>query len=147
MSELKANDLQNGIEIIFPDGIKEKVQFYSLSTVHCSKSKIPIKESLVVQNLPQKVNFTKSEEEKSFLLTTEKLKVIVSKSDGKISVFKPDSTVLIEEFAQPEFEKITVKGDEGYSIKQKFFFPFGAGGMFSFPSIVSVFIRLSIVTP
>ena len=120
MSELKANDLQNGIELTFPDGIKEKVEFFSTSTIHCTKSKIPFKESLVVKKTPEKVNFTKTEEEKSFTLSTEKVKIIICKQDGKISIFKPDSTLLIEESEQPELEKITVKGDEGFSIKQKF---------------------------
>ena len=120
MSELKANDLQNGIELNFSDGIKEKVEFFSVNTVHCTKSKIPFKESLVVKKTPEKVKFEKTEEEKSFTLSTEKIKIIISKQDGKISIFKPDSTLLIEESGQPELEKITVKGDEGYSIKQKF---------------------------
>jgi alpha-D-xyloside xylohydrolase len=120
MAELKTNELQNGIEIVFSDGLKEKIEFYSPNTVHCAKSKIEMRESLVVKNLPKKVAFTKIEEDKSFLLSTEKLKVIISKSEGKISILKPDSTVLIEEFAPPEFEKISVKGDEGFSIKQKF---------------------------
>ena len=117
---MKEKDLQNGIEFIIQDNITEKIEFYSSGTVHCTKSKIPIKESLVVKKTPEKINFSKSEENNSFILSTEKLKVVISKIDGKISFFKPDSTILLEESTSPELEKITVKGDEGYSIKQKF---------------------------
>ena len=120
MAELKPNDLKNGIEITFPDGIKEKIEFYSVGTVHCSKSKIPIKESLVVKKSPDKINFNKNEEDKYFILTTEKLKVVICKENGKISVLRLDSSVLLEESGTPELEKLSVKGDEGYSIKQKF---------------------------
>lgn len=119
--KLKTNDLPNGVELVFQDGITEKIQFYSTGIVRCSKSKAPIRESLVVKKNPEKVNFSKSEEgPNSIALTTEKMKVVVSKDDGIISFFKPDSTVLLKESAKGEFEKITVKGDEGYSVKQKF---------------------------
>ena len=118
--KLKTNDLPNGVELVFQDGITEKIQFYSTAIVRCSKSKVPIRESLVVKNKPGKVNFSKSEEGNSIALTTEKMKVVVSKEDGTISFFKPDSTVLLKESAKGEFEKITVKGDEGYTVKQKF---------------------------
>ena len=117
---ISTNDLKNGIEITFPDGIKEKIEFYSVGTVHCSKSKIPIKESLVVKKSPDKINFNKNEEDKYFILTTEKLKVVICKENGKISVLRLDSSVLLEESGTPELEKLSVKGDEGYSIKQKF---------------------------
>ena len=120
MADLKANDLQNGVEFVFPDGLKEKIEFYSSGTVHCTKSKIPIKPSLVVKKSPEKVNFSKNEEGKNLTLTTEKLKVVISKSDGKVSFFKPDSTLLLEESSPAEMEKISVKGDEGFSVKQKF---------------------------
>ena len=104
MAELKPNDLKNGIEITFPDGIKEKIEFYSVGTVHCSKSKIPIKESLVVKKSPDKINFNKNEEDKYFILTTEKLKVVICKENGKISVLRLDSSVLLEESGTPELE-------------------------------------------
>ena len=119
--KLKTNDLPYGVELVFQDGITEKIQFFSTGIVRCSKSKVPIRESLVVKKNPEKVNFSKSEEgPNSIALTTEKMKVVVSKDDGIISFFKPDSTVLLKESAKGEFEKITVKGDEGYSVKQKF---------------------------
>jgi alpha-D-xyloside xylohydrolase len=119
--KLKTNDLPYGVELVFQDGITEKIQFFSTGIVRCSKSKVPIRESLVVKKNPEKVNFSKSEEgPNSIALTTEKMKVVVSKDDGTISFFKPDSTVLLKESAKGEFEKITVKGDEGYSVKQKF---------------------------
>ena len=53
-------------------------------------------------------------------MDTKKIKVKISKKDGKISFFKQDSTLLLEESDLPELVKISVKGDEGYSIKQKF---------------------------
>ena len=118
--KLKINDLKNGLELIFPEGITEKIEFYSLGTIHCTKSKIPIRKSLVVKKSPKKVAFTKSEENNSLILSTDKIKVKISKKNGIISIFKPDSTMLLEESCPPEYEKITVKGDEGYSIKQKF---------------------------
>lgn len=118
--KLKTSDLPNGVELAFPDGIKETIEFYSEGTVRCTKSKIPFKESLVVKKTPEKTEFTKSEEDNSLILNSKKLKVKISKTDGKISLFKPDSTLLLEESAPPELEKISVKGDEGYTIKQKF---------------------------
>ena len=117
---MKEKDLENGIEFMLNNEITARIEFYSAGTVHCTKSKIPIKKSLVVQKTPEKTNFSKSEENNSFILTTEKIKVVICKTDGKISFFKPDSTILLEETSSPELEKKTVKGDEGYSIKQKF---------------------------
>ena len=112
--------IENGIELSLPQGITEKIQFYSKGTIHCSKSKIPFRASLVVKKSPEKVDFSTSENESSITLSTEKIKVFILKSDGKISFLKPDSTPLLEEKEEPEFEKIIVKGDEGYSIRQKF---------------------------
>ena len=112
--------IQNGVELSLPDGMTEKIQFYSKGTVRCIKSKIPLRKSLVVKKTPEKIDFSMSENESSITLSTEKLKVIILKSDGKISFYKPDSTVLLEENEKPELEKIVAKGDEGYSIRQKF---------------------------
>jgi alpha-D-xyloside xylohydrolase len=112
--------IKNGIELSLSEDIKETIQFYSEGTIRCTKSKMPLRASLVVKYSPKEINFSKSENEKSIILSTEKVKVIISKSDGKISFCKPDSTLLLEEYEKPEFEKIVVKGDEGYSIKQKF---------------------------
>ena len=112
--------IKNGIELSLSDDIKETIQFYSEGTIRVTKSKIPIRASLVVKKTPKEINFTKSENEKSIILSTEKLNIIMSKSDGKLSFSKSDSTVLLEEYENAEFEKIVVKGDEGYSIKQKF---------------------------
>lgn len=112
--------IKNGIELSLSDDIKETIQFYSEGTIHVTKSKIPIRASLVVKKTPKEISFTKSENEKSIILSTEKLIIIISKSDGKLSFSKSDSTVLLEEYENAEFEKIVVKGDEGYSIKQKF---------------------------
>jgi alpha-D-xyloside xylohydrolase len=117
---LKIQDIPNGVELSIRDGITEKIEFYSEGTVHCTKSKIPFKKSLVVLKSPEKTDFSKSEEENSLILDTKKIKVKISKKDGKISFFKQDSTLLLEESDLPELEKISVKGDEGYSIKQKF---------------------------
>ena len=112
--------IKNGIELSLSEDIKETIQFYSEGTIRCTKSKMPLRASLVVKYSPKEINFSKSENEKSIILSTEKVKAIISKSDGKISFCKPDSTPLLEEYEKPEFEKIVVKGDEGYSIKQKF---------------------------
>ena len=112
--------IKNGIELSLSEDIKETIQFYSEGTIRCTKSKMPLRASLVVKYSPKEINFSKSENEKSIILSTEKVKVIISKSDGKISFCKLDSTLLLEEYEKPEFEKIVVKGDEGYSIKQKF---------------------------
>ena len=117
---LKINDLPNGIELIFTDGISEKIEFYSIGTIRCTKSKMPIRKSLVVKKSPEKVNFSKSEENDYLELSNEKVKVKISKVNGQISLYRPDSSLLLEESSSPELEKITVKGDEGYSIKQKF---------------------------
>ena len=117
---IKIKDIPNGVELSIPDGITEKIEFYSEGTVRCTKSKIPFKKSLVVLKSPEKTDFSKSEEENSLILDTKKIKVKISKKDGKISFFKQDSTLLLEESDLPELEKISVKGDEGYSIKQKF---------------------------
>ena len=118
--KLKYNDIDNGIELILPDEIKAKLQFYSIGTIRCIKSKIPLRESLVVKKKPEKINFSKSENESSIILSTEKIKVSISKENGKISFFKPDSTLLIEEYEKCKLEKIVVKGDEGYSLTQRF---------------------------
>jgi alpha-D-xyloside xylohydrolase len=112
--------IKNGIELSLSEDIKETIQFYSEGTIRCTKSKMPLRASLVVKYSPKEINFSKSENEKSIILSTEKVKAIISKSDGKIYFCKPDSTPLLEEYEKPEFEKIVVKGDEGYSIKQKF---------------------------
>ena len=112
--------IKNGIELSLSEDIKETIQFYSEGPIRCTKSKMPLRASLVVKYSPKEINFSKSENEKSIILSTEKVKAIISKSDGKISFCKPDSTPLLEEYEKPEFEKIVVKGDEGYSIKQKF---------------------------
>ena len=112
--------IQNGVELSLPDGMTEKIQFYSKGTVRCIKSKIPLRKSLVVKKTPEKIDFSVSENESSITLSSEKVKVIILKTDGKISFYKPDSTVLLEENEKPELEKIVAKGDEGYSIRQKF---------------------------
>ncbi|MBQ3657693.1 MAG: DUF5110 domain-containing protein [Bacteroidales bacterium] len=117
---LKTNDLDNGFEIIFPDGMTEKITFYSPSTVRCTKSAKRLRGSLVVKKNPEKTAFTKSETADFWVLTTDKLKVIVNKTDGKVSYFRADSTLLLKEAAQLEIQEKIVKGDTGVSVAQKF---------------------------
>ena len=119
-NKLKTEDIDNGLKLELSNGIKEKIQFYSKGTVRCTKSKIDLRASLVVKKSPEKIDFSKSENESSITLSTEKMKVLISKEDGKVSFFNPDSTLLIEEYDKFELEKLVVKGDEGYSMKQKF---------------------------
>ena len=57
--KLKIKDIPNGEELTLPDGITEKIEFYSEGTVHCTKSKIPFKKSLVVLKTPEKITFSK----------------------------------------------------------------------------------------
>ena len=61
-AKLKTKDMDNGLELELPDGITEKIQFYSKGTVRCTKSKIPLRASLVVKKSPEKIDLLKSEE-------------------------------------------------------------------------------------
>ena len=123
-NELKISDINGGAEIIFPNGENEKIVFYSPSTIRCYKTKDgkDLKhESLVVKkNPPQNIKTVKTETQDFVILTSEKLKVCVSKSDGKLSFFNADSSVLFKEETPTEFQKKVIKGDTGYSVNQKF---------------------------
>ena len=95
---------QNGIELSFSEGITEKIQFYSEGTIRCTESKIPLRPSLVVKDNPKNIDFSTTENESSYILSKEKIKIVVSKSDGNITFFK-DSTLLLEEYEKPVFKK------------------------------------------
>ena len=82
---LKIKDIPNGEELTLPDGITEKIEFYSEGKVHCTKSKIPFKKSLVVLKTPEKITFSKSEEDNSYILDSQKIKAKISKKNGLIS--------------------------------------------------------------
>ena len=56
---IKIKDIPNGVELSIPDGITEKIEFYSEGTVRCTKSIIPFKKSLVVLKSPEKTDFSK----------------------------------------------------------------------------------------
>lgn len=117
--KLQINDLQNGIELIFPDGYSQKVEFYSLGTVRCFKSKAKESKSLVVKKTSEPVNFQKNETDDFLILKTSRLVAVVSKKDGKLSLFKSDSTLLLKE-TETIINLNIVKADTGYSACQKF---------------------------
>ncbi|MBQ5541221.1 MAG: DUF4968 domain-containing protein, partial [Bacteroidales bacterium] len=119
-NSLQIKTLDGGVEVLHPDGLTEKITFYSPSTVRCSKSKKPLRGSLTVKKNPEKTAFSKSETADFCVLTTDKIKVLVSKTDGAVSFFNSDSTLLLKEIEKPGMKEIIVKGDTGVSTSQKF---------------------------
>ena len=117
---LQIKTLDGGVEVLHPDGMTQKITFYSPSTVRCSKSKKPLRGSLTVKKNPEKTAFSKSETADFWVLTTDKIKVLVSKTDGAVSFFNSDSILLLKEIEKPGMKEIIVKGDTGVSTSQKF---------------------------
>lgn len=81
----------------------------------------PKKESLVVVGIPnQKLSVQSYETDNAYILQTAKLQVSISKFDGCISFYQPNSKLLLKEQAPATFELYTKHGEVAYSVGQPF---------------------------
>jgi alpha-D-xyloside xylohydrolase len=115
--------IKNGIILTGP-ALNLKIQFYSASTVRIQKwlpANIPDSTSLVViqKSLPD-LNIKITENAETFSLLSDKLKVVVAKSDGEISYLARDSSIILSEKNKAEITDAGLKNEKAFSIKQFF---------------------------
>lgn len=122
-SNYMETDVENGLGLYFKAGNSVNIQFFSDNIVRCSKLEDLAEnhKSLVVKSGPsQKVEFTKTENDKFITLKTKSIIVNIDKQSGCVSYFRADSSALVSESASAKFQHMEAKGDNGYSTEQQF---------------------------
>ena len=121
--ERTGTTIKNGI--ILTNGVMNlKIQFYSSKTVRILKwlkEANPDSNSLVVvQKSWPDLNIRINESEKDFTLSSDKMKIFIAKSDGKICYLTSDSVLIISEKNNAEIKNAGLKDEKAYSVKQSF---------------------------
>jgi alpha-D-xyloside xylohydrolase len=121
----KANvtNVQNGVQIEI-NSLIVKAQFYSKNMVRVTKwlpGTLPDSTSLVVihKSLPE-LKIAINESNNAVSLSSENLKIIVSKKDGHIEYFSKDNIVILKETGGPTISSVEYEYEKAFSIKQKF---------------------------
>ena len=119
----QTNIIKNGIELKL-NKLNLRIQFYAADVVRVEKwlpGTEPDTLSLVViqKNLPEiKNNIT--ENDSVVVLNSEKLKLLISKTDGHIEYLSSDSTSILKESGKVEIVQANLKNETVYSVKQNF---------------------------
>ncbi len=115
--------VSNGI-LLTNGKLNLKIKFFSNKTVNIQKwlsGTTPDSTSLVViQNPQQNLNIQIDESDKSFTLTSNDIRLNVSKNDGHIEYFSKDSSEILKEGSNPEFTPVQYDSLKAYSVKQPF---------------------------
>lgn len=119
----KITTVKNGI-LLENSSLNLKVQFYAPNAVRVVKylpGTQPDSSSLIVvqKELPN-IKVDVKETDKTVCLSSEKLKVIISKKDGRIEYENADSSSILKEKGMAEIAPTAVKNEKAYSIKQGF---------------------------
>ena len=101
-----------------------RVQFYDGNLVRVLKwlpGTTPDTSSLVaIQKTLPELKIDVKQDKESIALSSENLKVIISKSDGHIEYFTPDNELVLKENGQAIIKPVDLKNEKAYSIKQEF---------------------------
>jgi alpha-D-xyloside xylohydrolase len=115
--------IRNGI-VLSNRSLNLRIQFYADNIIRIQKFQtgiLPDSLSLVViqKSIPDlKIKIT--ENDKSFCLASDKMKVIVSKADGRINYFNSDSVSVLNEKYTAEIQDAGLKDEKAFSVKQTF---------------------------
>jgi len=116
--------VENGIQMT-TDDLNVKVQFYSESTVRVMKwpaGGTPKKVSLSVlpKDLPR-LDIQVEENEEGIILTSSRVKLLVSKIDGSVQYFDKDNHAILSEKGRPVFTPSTIAREtSAFSVQQNF---------------------------
>lgn len=118
-----AASVQNGVQ--FKTGkLNVKVLFYASNIVRVVKwlpESTPDKNSLVViKNLPENLTIRTREDSNLVVLSTDELKVSISKENGNIRYTRPDNSIILEENNKTVFTPVKYGKDSAYSVQQNF---------------------------
>ncbi len=116
--------VENGIQMT-TDDLNVKVQFYSESTVRVMKwpaAGTPKKVSLSVlpKDLPR-LDIQVEENEEGIILTSSRVKLLISKIDGSVQYFDKDNHAILSEKGRPVFTPSTIAREtSAFSVQQNF---------------------------
>jgi len=115
--------LPNGIQMEFRSQCT-RVQFYAGNIIRITKwlpEAAPDSSSLVViqKTLPD-VYFQMKENDHTVSIGSEKLHIIISKTDGAVEFLSPDNKSLLKENGKAIINPANLKNEQAYSIKQQF---------------------------
>lgn len=115
--------IQNGIQVK-AENVNVVIQLYADNIVRVVKwlpEGTADKKSLVVtKEIPDHIDMNIREDAESVTLTTDRLKIIVSRSSGDIQYLKPDNSVILSENGKASFSPVIYEQDSAYSIQQNF---------------------------
>ena len=113
----------NGVRVETKN-LNVRVQFYDRNIVRITKflpeNTVEIRSLTVVKTIPENIAVDVKEDETSVILSTDKLRVSISKEDGSLKFRKSDNTPLLMESGIPVFSPVVYESDSGYSIRQNF---------------------------
>jgi len=115
--------IHNGIQIEI-NGQNLEVQFYADNLARVVKwlpEAAPDSSSLVViqKTLPD-IHFQMKENDHTVSIGSEKLHIIISKTDGAVEFLSPDDKSLLKENGKAIITPTNLKNEQAYSIKQQF---------------------------
>jgi alpha-D-xyloside xylohydrolase len=117
------SQIQNVVELE-SRGVNVKVQFYSDNAVRVVKWPVggtSQKKSLcVVQNPSPGLDVKALDNGGTVTLQSGKIKVRISKADGRIQFLDPDGRPVLKEKGKPVFEPVVYEGDSAYGVRQDF---------------------------
>ncbi|MCQ2141249.1 MAG: DUF5110 domain-containing protein [Bacteroidales bacterium] len=114
---------QTGVTVRTDDGTRVSVEMYSDNIAHVRV--VPLGEKFSTRRslsaLPPKadVDFHVDDLEDCVCLSTDKLEVRISKSDGRISYYSADGELISAEDSR-SFQRIEVEGQKGWTVRQVF---------------------------
>ncbi|MGC1392390.1 MAG: TIM-barrel domain-containing protein [Bacteroidales bacterium] len=122
---------KNGNVTINPGGIdletknfNLRVLFYDDNMVRVLKwlpgTKPDTSSLIVILKSPPDLKIGVKQNSESIALSSEKLKVIISKSDGHVEYFTPDNKPFLKENGLADIKPADLKNEKAYSIKQEF---------------------------
>ena len=115
--------VQNGVQI-GTEKLNVKVQFYADNIARILKwppAGSPEKASLVViKDSPENLKVDVLEKVDHVVLSTDKLKIEISKNNGNIRYSRPDNSPILKEMNDPVFTPVVYETDSAYSIQQNF---------------------------
>ncbi len=119
----KVTNVQNGVQIE-TNALIVKAQFYANNTVRVTKwlpGTKPDSTSLVViqKSLPG-LKITVNETENAVSLSSETLKIILSKKDGHIEYLSKDSAGILKETGKPVITPVEYENEKAFRVKQQF---------------------------
>jgi alpha-D-xyloside xylohydrolase len=123
MHQAWGKQIPGGTQIAM-EKLNVRVQFYADNVARIVKwlpKGTPEKRGLIViKDIPADLKIEVRENNKSVHLSSDKLKIIISKENGNIQYLKPDDTIILKENDKTSFTPVTYEKDSAYSIQQNF---------------------------